>query len=305
LLWLVLIALLLVTQPAYGQEQTPDLTTYLGWLRAASAAAQRNDRLGLEEVAQQLIGTTNVRLDDGSLALIDNRWLRDMVDDPDPNFRAIEARLGAIINALAQPDSAAPADARERLQALLNRPPYTDQDTSDSWLDDFLNWLGRILDIMFRPVSGAASPAGNVVAWVIGGVGFVLLVGVIIYLVLGLRRNLVSEARTADDDPEAHLTARTALDQAGDLARSGDHRTAMRYLYLSALLWLDERDMLRYDRALTNREYLERVRENPSLRSRLTPIVETFDRVWYGHAPLDDAAFDAYRAQVEALKREP
>ena len=90
--------------------------------------------------------------------------------------------------------------------------------------------------------------------------------------------------------------------QAGEIARGGDYRAAMRYLYLSALLWLDERDMLRYDRALTNREYLERLRDNAMLRERLRPMVETFDQVWYGHAPLDAQALAAYRAQVEALR---
>ena len=78
----------------------------------------------------------------------------------------------------------------------------------------------------------------------------------------------------------------------------------MRYLYISALLWLDERDILRYDRALTNREYLERVRDNPALRARMAPIVETFDRVWYGHLPIDAESFAAYQQQIEALRRE-
>ena len=104
-------------------------------------------------------------------------------------------------------------------------------------------------------------------------------------------------ARAAEDDPAAGLTARTALDQAGEIARGGDYRTAMRYLYISALLWLDERNLLRYDRALTNREYLEHLRDNAALRERLRPVVETFDRVWYGHLPLDADSFAAYRAQ--------
>lgn len=59
----------------------------------------------------------------------------------------------------------------------------------------------------------------------------------------------------------------------------------MRYLYLAALLRLDERGQLRYNRALTNREYLDRVQDNPHLQAALPPIVETFDRVWYGYAP--------------------
>jgi hypothetical protein len=132
----------------------------------------------------------------------------------------------------------------------------------------------------------------------------VLLLGVIAYLVRGLRRGLVAEASADDGDPEASLTAKTALEQAGGLARGGDYRTAVRYLYLSALLWLDERGALRYDRALTNHEHLDRVRDNPALRDRLAPVVDTFDRVWYGHLPIDEATFAAYQRQVEELRSE-
>jgi hypothetical protein len=42
--------------------------------------------------------------------------------------------------------------------------------------------------------------------------------------------------------------------------------------------------------------------DNPALRARLGPIIETFDRVWYGYAPIDEAAFAAYRRQVEELR---
>ena len=46
------------------------------------------------------------------------------------------------------------------------------------------------------------------------------------------------------------------------------------------------------------------MRDNPALRERMTPIVETFDRVWYGHLPIDADSFAAYQQQVEALRRE-
>ena len=45
-------------------------------------------------------------------------------------LRVIAARLGAIIDALAQPPSVAPADARERLQRMLDTYPNLYLDTS-------------------------------------------------------------------------------------------------------------------------------------------------------------------------------
>ncbi len=298
-------SLFLVPPQAAAQDQPPDLPAYAGLVRQAFAAAQRSDRLGLEEVAGQLVATHSVRLPGGKSIPVDNSWLGEALKGDDPDLQAISARLGAILDALAQPESSAPPDARERLKQILDNPPFK-QPAADPnagrWWRDFWEWVGRVLEALLRPVGTAASSSGETLGWVILAIGGLLLAAVIGYLLLGLRRNMAAEARAADDDPEARLTARTALDQAGEIARGGDYRAAMRYLYLSALLWLDERDLLRYDRALTNREYLDRLRDNTALRERLRPVVETFDQVWYGHAPLDAQSFAAYRAQVEALR---
>jgi hypothetical protein len=302
---LVLGSWFLVLPQALAQSQPPDLETYAGWVREAFAAAQRSDRLGLEDAAARLVATSSVRLPGNSTIAVDNGWLSDALKSSEPDLPAITARLGAIIDALAQPPSSAPADARERLRRMLDQPPFKQPDApqTPAWLRAFFDWLGRVLETLFRPLGRVSPAGGRTAAWVIAIVGAVLLAGVLIYLLRGLRRGVVASAQIDDDDPAANLTAKTALDQAGGLARGGDYRTAVRYLYISALLWLDERDILRYDRALTNREYLERVRDNPALRERMAPIVETFDRVWYGHLPIDADSFAAYQSQVEALRQ--
>ena len=303
---LVLGSWYLVLTPAMAQNQPPDLETYTGWVREAFAAAQRSDRLGLEDAATRLVATSSVRLPGEATIAVDNGWLRDALKSAEPDLPVIAERLGAIIDALAQPPSAAPADARERLQRMLDQPPFKQPDApqTPAWLREFFDWLGRLLENAFRPLGRISPSGGRTVAWVIAIVGAVLLVGVLAYLLRGLRRGVVARAHADDGDPEANLTAKTALDQAGGLARGGDYRTAVRYLYISALLWLDERDILRYDRALTNREYLERVRDNTALRERMAPIVETFDRVWYGHLPIDAESFAAYQRQIDELRRE-
>jgi hypothetical protein len=300
----VLGAWLLVVPQAYAQSQPPDLATYTGWVREAFAAAQRNDRLGLEDAATRLVATSSVRLPAEATITVDNGWLRDALESAEPDLSAIAARLGAIIDALAQPPSVAPADARERLQRMLDQPPFKrpDEPQAPAWLREFFDWLVRLLENVFRPLGQISPTGGRTIAWGIAIVGALLLLGVLVYLLRGLRRGVVAGANANDDDPAANLTAKTALDQAGGLARGGDYRTAVRYLYISALLWLDERDILRYDRALTNREYLERVRDNPALRELMTPIVETFDRVWYGHLPIDADSFAIYQRQVAALR---
>jgi hypothetical protein len=125
------------------------------------------------------------------------------------------------------------------------------------------------------------------------------------FILRAVRATLVRDAQAAKVLPAdgAPTTSAEALASAQQLAAAGDYRSAIRELFLAAMIVLDERGLLRYDRSLTNRETLQRLaRTNPELATNLGPAVEVFDRTWYGFAPIDAASFDAYRARVEALR---
>ncbi len=66
-------------------------------------------------------------------------------------------------------------------------------------------------------------------------------------------------------------------------------------------LWLEERGLVRYDRSRTNREYLAQLRGKPTYET-FVPVVETFERVWYGKRPLDAEDFNKYETQIAALR---
>lgn len=283
----------------------PDLPAYEGLLREAYFAAGRGDRLGVEAVVPRLTDSAGVRLADGTVVPVDNRWLQEALADPQADLEPVAARLGALIDALAAPQSTSDPQALEQLKAILARPPFASEQPASEpgWLERFFQWLGDLLGGLFRPAGAAINSGGELLGWVLLALGTLAIVGLLAYAALSLRRGVVREAVAPGSDLEAGLTANLALQQAGETARSGDYRTAVRYLYLSSLLWLDEQGMLRYDRALTNREYLAQVRGNSSLHARLTPVVETFDRVWYGHTPIDSDTFESYRRQVDELRR--
>jgi hypothetical protein len=274
---------------------------YEGLLREAYTAAQRRDSVGFRQAAEDLTDIETVQVEDDVLVPVDNQWLDAALDEPEPDFSQVAERLGALLDALAQPGQNVPPDADERLRDILSRPPFTDE-TSDSLLSRFLDWLFDILDRLFSPLAEAGAGSGSLLSWILVIICGGILAGVLVYLLLSMRHSLASEAQAREArDPEASLTAASALQQAGTLASGGDYRTAVRYLYLSSLLWLDEQGMLHYDRALTNQEHLARLVDNPDLRARLVPIVQTFDRVWYGHIELDAESFTTYKQQVEAL----
>jgi hypothetical protein len=124
-----------------------------------------------------------------------------------------------------------------------------------------------------------------------------------LYAFRGLIFDLVQDARAGEGETaDENLTAESAFARAQGLSRGGDYRSAVRYLYLSALLILDERGLLRYDRAKTNREYLNSVSGSPELSQPLDEVIEVFDNVWYGYHELDEAGFEHYSGRVRELK---
>jgi hypothetical protein len=301
---LLLLSLLLLPAPAQAQESLPDLAAYEALAREALAAARRGDRLGLEEAAGRMAAISAVQSADGQRLPVDNRWLSAALAEPEPDLTAIAAQLGGLLDALAAPEGGPDSQASlSRLRDLLARPPFAEPVEGPNLIGRFFDWLFRLLARLLDPVGSVGPGPANVLGWVFGLAGLALLGFVLFAWLRGLRGALARDASTSDDDPEANLTASQALQQASSLARGGDYRTAVRYLYLSSLLWLDEQGRLRYDRALTNREYLEHLGDQPELRAKLAPIIETFDRVWYGYLPLDSESFAAYEQQVNQLRR--
>jgi hypothetical protein len=94
-----------------------------------------------------------------------------------------------------------------------------------------------------------------------------------------------------------------AVDRAQQLVTMKDYRAAIRYLFLAALLALDERKLLRFDHTLTNREMLRDVQANPTLSAVLTPLTAAFDRVWYGFEPLTQSDYEILVEQIESLNQ--
>ena len=126
---------------------------------------------------------------------------------------------------------------------------------------------------------------------------------VVVFFVRQIRMNLIREVR--DEEPEIAVdhvdTEKVALARAETAVESNDFRGALRYLYLSAILHLQERGILPYDKSLTNREYLHQSPTDIDLQGTLGPAVSVFDEVWYGHKPCDAETVANYRNLLQKI----
>ncbi len=224
---------------------------------------------------------------------------------PETDKSAAQARLATSIE---QIDLSANDNTAVRLAALERVIDRLDISQASLW-DRFLRWLWDWLDRLLpqtSPIAGGALGGAAITL-----VGWVAIAGATLLLVLllgyWLRRLLAGVLTGQNSDnplggPDGlPASASQARQQASQLADDGNYREAVRRLYLAALLRLRELGLIRFDTSLTNREVLARMNPSAPARAHLEPVVETFDRVWYGEQEPDKTAFDTYSREIDAL----
>jgi hypothetical protein len=145
------------------------------------------------------------------------------------------------------------------------------------------------------PVENATSPW----LWFIVALAiFIIIAGAVLFLLSQPNDDVRRKPRS----PEP-ATAEAAIDEGRELVAAGNYRGAIRHLFLAALLTLDERNLIHYDKSRTNYELLNEAELRAVIVEALTPIVETFERVWYGFETVGAAEYERLAGQIELLKQ--
>lgn len=299
---LLLLATLWPVSPLHAQDEAPiPLSVYEE--RLADALARLESGVDLEKVQADLAAIEQVRLPGGRV--LDIVPLLDGIENVDD----ARVRLETVLAQLELVDSDRTAD---RLAALDRVSQRLDLDRPSLW-ERFTRWLEYLWDRLTpqRQSSGdAGASAGQAVSTVAGWgvivVGSLLLVLLLSYWLRGFLGGILTDsaARARSAGSEGPATAAEAREQATAQAQSGAYRQAVRTLFLSALLHLRENGLLQQVENRTNREVLASLPPHSPARPHLEPVVETFDRVWYGIREPDEQTFNAYRQEVNALMAE-
>lgn len=126
---------------------------------------------------------------------------------------------------------------------------------------------------------------------------------VVLYFVRQIRMNYIFEARNEETDPHDDNvdTEKSALARAETAVEANDFRGALRFLYISAILHLQERGILPYDKSITNREYLSLSHSELDLQETLAPVITVFDEVWYGYKHCDEQTVENFRGILKKV----
>lgn len=280
--------LFLLILPISAQAQTEDDFFVL----LADARRAIDDAEDLSAIQADLAALETIMLSDSRRVPIDTTYWQNLLAEADTE--RIIAQIDATLASRQLPQPQPQPDARAQLESVFTRFEIDTNFSIPLW-QRVLRWLGRWLQLLGDATGGRVA-GGTLIVIAIAVTGFVIF-----WAVRRLRGEISAETHLPllpTDDLD--LTAQSAFDNAQQSADTGDYRTAVRYLYLSVLLSLDERDLLRFDRSKTNREYLRSVGDSefaPTLRD----VIDVFDRVWYGFRPIDSATFTHYRQQVSDL----
>jgi hypothetical protein len=267
--------------------------------------SQETNRQQLDALAVQWESVTAVELENGSVVQVNSSYLIAQLRHDPPDLERLRNLLDTLLQAHEKyPRNVFTIRDLEPLKEILARPEFQWKEGQSiqppNWLADlyerFLNFLDRIL-------FGAA----NVVyqGQDLLKVAVVLLFLLALYFISrGLSRSLAQEAQLAAEagTNDELLTSQSAFKRAETLSMQGDYRNAIRYLYLSSLLILDEQGLMRYDRSRTNREYLRSVSSKPELAKPLHDVIDVFDRVWYGFESVDEQTYQSYVRHVDELR---
>ena len=270
------------------------------------ASPDNEVREGLDDLASKWEMVTAVEVPDQSVMAVDPSYLVAVLKQDSPDLKRLVSLMDALLKAHDDfPKKIFTVQDVEPLKEILARPEFQWQEAQPAAKTP--EWIQRILDAIAEIMNRISYGIQNGIYY--GRLPLVVAAVLVFILSLyfitrNLSRSLVREAELAAEngDDDALMTSKGAMQRAQSLSGQGDYRNAVRYLYLSSLLILDEHGVLRYDRSRTNREYLRSVSSKPELSKPLSDVIDVFDRVWYGFDSVDEETYQSYVKHVDELR---
>lgn len=270
-------------------------------VQALQTATVEEQQQELDPLAARWEAVTEVSTSRGTIPVNHTFLVVQMRVQP-PDLELLDGYLFAMLSARrSEPDGVFQPSDLDSLNAILSRREFQYQEQAIP--NPVLEWVNRILTEIQRWLNDLLGMTFDVVGSDTMLVILSLLLVVVFFFVFRtLFVDFAREAKLKEAEEDEPLTSEAAFNRAQQLSKGGDFRAAVRYLYLSTLLILDERGVMRYDRSKTNREYLRSVANSPELSKPLEEVIEVFDNVWYGYHSLDEETFKHYSGRVEELK---
>lgn len=308
---LILLAILLVgVRTAAAQSAPVPLAHYwetIAEIRDGLNAAEDDDSSVRETAVSTLTNITQIELADGRIHPIDHTFFIRQLESENVSNETLTTLLTAYHSSQqGWPQPTLPTVDAAALEEIMSQPQFDYTPEEPNFFQRLWQNIRQSIEDFFLQIFPEESNLNLPISNLFVVLAAVLVAIVLAYALRGLIGDFTADAALSAEEELGGepLTAELALQKAQELSTGGDYRTAVRYLYLSSLLLLEERGLIRYDRSLTNREYLRSVSHRPELAAILRDVIDVFDRVWYGFQSLSSSEYDAYAQRVARLKQQ-
>ncbi|MBU7006827.1 DUF4129 domain-containing protein [Phosphitispora fastidiosa] len=189
-------------------------------------------------------------------------------------------------------------EVRDMLEEILSRPDFILSRLAGSWIDRGTAMAERLL-------FGILGTDGRIAWW--GYVLLLLSVAGLLFLVYFAASRVSrvffpDRAAAGQESAEPGGTDYNGFrETASRYADAGDYREAVRYLYLSLLMFLDGQQLIQFRMSKTNLDYLGELRKSSADSDRFTGAANFFERKWYGMENCTDTDYREFRAMYLSL----
>ena len=169
--------------------------------------------------------------------------------------------------------------ARKTLEQILNSPEFTHARRLWELRDFFRRLLQRLPDYNL-----SLDGTGFWLALIVVVAGVLLFI-YLLRMVMPFFGFMTTDLQDKGTRKESYVrpTPAALLAEAETKALQGDFRNALRHMYLSLLIEMDNRSVIAYTPAKTNYEYLGEISKNAdALKGPFRAMVNLFEYTWYG-----------------------
>jgi len=299
--------------PHPGERDTPqlDLNGYSAELRRWSAAARRLPEHPQEAATlrKKLPAYWLVRVD-GQHFVVSTRWFDSVLKSVEEEPHSASEQAGQMLarlqamqteaEALRSASSPSPATAREKLDAILQRPEFHSV-RGPTWFEQFrqrvAEWLADLTEALLSRLRYYPNLTSGVF-WAAVAALLLLFLGWLVGPYWRRRFGLTLGRRAP---APLSKTWQAWMRDARAAAQCRSYREALRLAYWAALYRLAELGMWKLDRARTHREYLRLLSESHPQRDQLASLTARFEHVWYGGQEASANDFQSALTQLERL----
>lgn len=207
---------------------------------------------------------------------------------------------------------------RQELAKILGSKQFSQDKNKENILDMIAQFIKQIIEWVKEKIQSLGLPKINLLpdnfkissgaSLILKIIGILILALFVIIIVFFVRKNIRSSKKVKEDMDAELLSilkdSNEVEQRAFAFSQEGNYRQALRFLYLSTLIKFNEVEIIRIDKAKTNRQYVNEVRlVAQNLNEIFTDFTSAFNEYWYGNKKLGLKQYEVLQETYISIKK--